>query len=140
MKKLCLHKRFRGHLKNKILKKTCPFREPKEESSGNEEARSEENIVKKGRKTSPANHIAWINLVFNNKMHWVSCLRRFAQKSYVNVCSTRVTIPGLSIGPQQLILLPGSYRRENQEILKTVEPQSRPSMNRTLFGRGPSSV
>jgi len=53
--------------------------------------------MKKSRKVSPANHIAWINLVLINMMHQVLCLRRFAQESYIHTCSTQVTAPGFSI-------------------------------------------
>jgi len=34
------------------------------------------------RQKSPVNHIAWINLVLKNIMHWVPCSLSFAQPSY----------------------------------------------------------
>jgi len=56
--------------------------------SGKEEVRPKGGDTKKSRKESPANHIAWINLVVINFEVLVFCWGRFAQESYIYTCST----------------------------------------------------
>jgi len=60
-------------------------------------------IMNKGQKMSLATNIFWINLVLNNIIHWIVCLRRFARESCIYACTTKVTAPCLSF---LVVLLP----------------------------------
>jgi len=54
-------------------------------------------VMKKSRKNSPANHIAWINLVGDNTVHCANFGRRKAKESYSHTLTTHETAPVLSL-------------------------------------------
>jgi len=69
-----------------------------------------------GRKKSPANHIAWINLVYDNTTHCINVFHSEAHKSYTPTPTTQMTVPGLWSPPLQNLLThswiscrPGDY-------------------------------
>ena len=52
-----------------------------------------QGTTKQSRRESPANPVAWINLVLIDMMHWVWCLCRFLHKNDIYTCPDPSTCP-----------------------------------------------